>query len=236
MTDFQKLLEYQSLNIELRKLDREYETLADKKKFDIKKDKLAELQSKVVNGAAEAQSLIDEIQTAYANYKMLMDQYNLLDAAIEKAENDEEKVKLFSQFESIKTRLENINRNISHKTQRSKELVSQCARAMESRKTVREECDNLKKNLDKFKEDKLSGRKNLEEQMSKLEPEIDKDLFAQYIAVRSEGILPVLVKAGIDGKNYSCFCGISLSQAKKGELDEKKLCRCENCRRMIYIK
>lgn len=235
MTEFEKILEYQRLNISLKKLDREFEKLDDKKKLDVVKRKYNALQTTVNQGEEEAETLIAEVNQAYADYKTLMIAFDELAAKINAAKTDEEKIKLLPQLESVKARIENADRKISQKWKRSKDIVSTSANAQESKKSVRTSYDEIKKRLDVYRAEIAPERKDIEDAMQQLEPQIDKELLSKYTKIRSDGILPVIVKAAGDEKNYSCYCGISLSQAKIGELAEKKLSQCENCRRMIYI-
>lgn len=235
MTDFEKMLEYQKLNISLKKLDREFEKLDDKKKLDVVRRKYNDLQNSVNQGEQEAETLIEEMTAAHNDYKALSAAFDELAAKIDAAESEDEKVKFFPQLESIKARLENADRKISQKLKRSKEIVASSAKAQETKKSVKSSYDEIKKRLDEYRASKAPERKEIESKMEQLEAQLDKNLFAKYVKIRSEGILPVVVKAVGDEKSYSCYCGLSLSQAKIGELVEKKISQCESCRRMIYI-
>ena len=234
--DLNKILEYQEYNISLKKLDKEYERLDDKKKLDVVRGKYNDLQNTVNIGETEAQSLISGVDACYNEYRALMESFDKLNEKIEAAATDEEKVKFLPQVESIKSKLENVDRKISQKIKRSKDIVATCAKAQESKKAVKVSFDEIKKRLDDYKAEKSPARKAILDKMDALKTEIDKDFFDRYSKLRGEGIFPVLVPAAGDGNIYSCYCGMSLSQAKNGELTEKKICQCESCRRMIYLK
>ena len=234
--DLGKILEYQEHNISLKKLDKEYEKLDDKRKLDSVRGKYNDLQNTVNTGEAEAQSLISGVDACYNEYRALMESFDKLSEKIEMAATDEDRVKLLPQLESIKSKLENVDRRISQKIKRSKDIVAACAKAQDSKKAVKVTFDEVKKRLDDYKAEKAPARKAILDKMDALKAEIDKDFFDKYSKLRSEGIFPVLVKAAGEGNVYSCYCGMSLSQAKNGELNEQKICQCESCRRMIYLR
>lgn len=235
MIDFEKILEYQKLNIALSRLDREYEKLDDKKKLDVVRHKYNDLQNTVISGESEAETLISEVNAINEEYASLMAAFEELSVKIKNAVTEEDKLKFMPQLESIKAKLENADRKLNQKIKKCKEIVSISAKAQESKKTVKGNYDSIKKRLDVYRAEKAPERKEIETKMEKLESEVDKPLLERYKKIRSEGILPVIVKAVGDANNYSCYCGLGLSQAKKGELIDKKTCQCESCRRLIFI-
>ena len=63
----------------------------------------------------------------------------------------------------------------------------------------------------------------------------DKELMDFYLKYRKDGAPPVFVKARVSGDDYTCYCGMQLSSSSTGKLKSDKMCRCDTCRRIVYI-
>lgn len=71
--------------------------------------------------------------------------------------------------------------------------------------------------------------------MRELRESADKELMEQYLKFRKDGAPPVFVKARKSGSDYSCYCGMQLSSSSLGKLKTDGMCRCDTCRRIVYI-
>lgn len=234
---FEKMIEYQRLDMELRKMNREYNKHPDKKKLDVTRNKFNDAQSKLDSGSSEAETLAAEIERVYNDFKRTVEQIDALEKQFTEATDDDAKAKLLPQLESLKGRLESAKNKIGSRVERIKQLSSVCMQALNTKKSVKDEYDKIKVRLDEYRKSMLPDRENTEAKMKELEPTLDKELFAMYARYKNDGIAPVFVEVVGDSENsYSCRCGMQLSQTNKSELKSKKMCQCETCRRIVYLK
>lgn len=234
---FEKMIEYQRLDMELRKMNREYNKHPDKKKLDVTRNKFNEAQAKLDSGSAESETLAAEIERVYGDFKRWMEQFAALEKQFAEAKDDEEKAKLLPQLDSLKNRLESAKNKINSRIERIKQLSSVCMQALNTKKTVKEEFDKIKTRLDDYRKSVLPDREKVEAKMKELEPTLDKELLSIYTRYKSDGIAPVFVEVVGENENaYACRCGMQLSQTNKSELKSKRMCQCETCRRIVYLK
>ena len=78
-------------------------------------------------------------------------------------------------------------------------------------------------------------RESIKKRMRELRDGADKELMEQYLKFRKDGAPPVFVKARVSGNDYSCYCGMQLSPSSLGKLKADGMCRCDTCRRIVYI-
>ena len=234
---FEKMIEYQSLDMELRKINREYNKLPQKKKLDVARNKFVEATNKLDANSAEAETLGAEVEKIYADYKNLMASFNEIEKKYNSAESDEEKAGYLSRFESLRSKIESCKGKIDDRIERIKRLTHDCKQQLALKKTVKEEYDKLKVKLEAFREKTSPDRKRIEDKLKELEPQIDGAILTTYKRFKSDGIAPVFVPVvGDDEKSYSCICGMQLSQTNKSELKNRSVSQCETCRRLVYLK
>ena len=236
--NFENMIAYQRLDIALRKMIIEFNKHPDKKRLDAERTKFNDVQAKLDAGSVEAQTLAEEIEKIYTEFKATE---KTLDSVIKdyEAATDEEKAKFLPQLESLKSRVDSCKNKISSRIERIKRISSDSYMNLNTKKAVKDEFDKIKKRLDEYKLKIMPDRDKIEGEMKALESKIDGDVLSLYKKAKSEGVaLPVFVPAtGDNENNYACGgCGMLLSQTSKSELKSKNICQCETCRRLIYRK
>ncbi len=236
--NMQTMLEYQKLDIALRKMNVEYNNHPDKKRLDAARSKFNEVQANLNAGSAESETLAAEIERVYAEFKTTLKTLETLEKEFAAAENDEEKAKFLPRLESLKSRLDSCRNKIASRIDRIKRISAEAVKSLDTRKTVREEFDKTKKKLEEYKDQVKPEREKIEGQMKALGEKIDKDLLERYAKARSEGVaVPIYVAVAGDENSYACgVCGMVLSQTSKSELKSKGICQCETCRRLVYLR
>lgn len=80
-------------------------------------------------------------------------------------------------------------------------------------------------------------REEIKKRMRELRESTDKELMETYVLCRKDGVpLPVFVEAQSSGNGYACRCGMTFSPSGASKLKNDGFCRCETCRRIVYIK
>ncbi len=237
MTDsFKKMLEYQKLDMELRKINKEYNSLPEKKRLDVTRNKFNEAQSALDRNASNAATYGAEVERLYVEFGEIMKRFENVEAVYNAATTAEEKAALLPKLEQIRSGAESCRNKINSRIEKIKMLTNECMKNLTTKKKVKEDFDNTKAKLDEIRAKSMPERKRIEEQMKSLEVTLDKSLLAAYNKFRSDGIAPVFVPVvGDNEKDYACICGMQLSQTNKSELKNKSMCQCDTCRRMVYL-
>lgn len=236
---FEKMIEYQALDMSLRKMNIEFNKHPDKKLLDATRNKFNDVQSKLDAGSAESETLAEEIERVYAEFQTTLKAFESVEKEFNTAETDEEKAKFLPQLESLKSRLDSCKNKISSRIERIKRISADSIKALDTRKTVKDDFDKIKKRLEDYKKSVMPDREKIEAQMKALESSLDETHLKLYTKAKTDGVaLPVYVAVvGDNENNYACGgCGMLLSQTSKGELKSKQICQCEACRRLVYHK
>lgn len=236
---FEKMIEYQKLDMALRKMNVEFNKHPDKKLLDAARNKFNDVQSRLDAGSAESVTLAAEIEKVYAEFQTTMKTFESVEKEFNAAETDEEKAKFLPQLESLKSRLDSCKNKISGRIDRIKRISAESVKALDTRKAVKDNFDKIKQRLEEYKKSVMPDRGKIEAEMKALESQLDENQFKLYVKAKSEGVaLPVFVAvAGDNENNYGCGgCGMLLSQTSKGELKSNQICQCEACRRLVYRK
>lgn len=235
MTNFEQMIEYQKLDMELRRLNNEFNKNPDKKKLDSARNDFNAAQAVFDKSVAESEDYAKEIEQVYADFTASEKEIAELEKAFSSAATDEEKAALLPRMELAKARLETYRNKVGNKIEAIKRLLGTCAQEQKKKKTVKEEFDRINAKLKDVKDSFMTERNKLKEKMSELEKKLDKNLLEIYVKARKDGIFPVFVKASVtDGGNYGCLCGMQLSQTNKTKLKNDKMCQCDACRRIVY--
>ncbi len=237
MTDnFKKMLEYQKLDMELRKINKEFNSLPAKKKLDVTRNKFNEAQSDLDHNAANAATYGSEVERLHAEFGEIMKRFEAVEAQYSAATTAEEKAALLPKLEQIRSNAESCKNKLNNRIDKIKMLTNECMQNLATKKKVKEEFDKIKTSLDEIRAKSMPERKRIEEQMKSIETTLDQALLSAYNKFRSDGIAPVFVPVvGDNEKDYACACGMQLSQTNKSELKNKSMCQCDTCRRMVYL-
>ncbi len=231
---FQKLIEYQKKDIELRKLnaviDRD-EALAGMNKH---KRAFNDAKQAIKDCEVQAGSLID----TYAELqKYVADNEELLAAldAVEAASEDElaERVK---KLESLKSKFASADKKAHDIDERSKELLRARTDAVKTGNAAKAKYNEAKSKHEALIGSKSSDLERLKAELEKLRSGLDEALFREYSKLVAENKFPPVVPASGDDKKgmFNCGgCGLGLPQSGNAELNDKGYCRCDSCRRLI---
>ncbi len=236
MENLDKLLEYQKVDIELRKVLDEIERSDDSKKLEQAKTEFNNAKATVTETEKAAENIISFYNSALSFMEECDKRTNELADKMEKTEDIEAQRELAAQIEKIRDKLSELERKLSERSERADKAIAAYRDGQERGKKMRAVYNNVKERLDKFKKEKEPKIAELMKKLDALKPDIPADVFEVYKALTAERKYPAFVAAidAGDKKHYRCFCGITLSQKAQSELLDKGQCRCENCRRLIY--
>jgi len=244
---FEKILEYQKIDIELKRVLAEIEKTDDFKRIEQAKQKFAQEKKAVEESEKSAATLVeafddtkgqmDELEKKYKKMQPLIAKIEKLSAKGDDdfSQNDlDELEKAIDQLKSLKYEAVEIEKNILDKKNSAGEIITSYKIANENGKKIKEFHQKAKARYDEFLKQKQPAIDGLNNKLKELSTQIDKALLAQYKAIVSEGKHNAFVGFVVDGKDFSCRgCGIGLSQTAIAELTSKNHCVCESCRRVV---
>ena len=237
MKDLSKILEYQKLDIELKKTDSEFNANADKKKLDSAKNEFNAVQKGFNADVAEAERLAAETERAYADATAAGKRVEELEKAFPAAADDAAKAALLPSMETEKSRLDSLKNKVTNNIERIKKLLATITQKQHEKKNIKTEFDRIKALLEKQLAEIRPRREEIKKRMRELRESTDKELMETYVLCRKDGVpLPVFVEAQSSGNGYACRCGMTFSPSGASKLKNDGFCRCETCRRIVYIK
>lgn len=231
--EINKILEYQTLDSELFKLEKSLRENADKKTASQMQNnaKIAQERSyKLDEKAKELQKEYYNAKNQYAIQKKKMDEIFAKD--MDKLSN-EEVDKLIKLQEKLSQNLSILERSFAKLAENMNALLSDFNKTKNAFQMAKEQFALSKQKFDKAQNDAMPKKQELAKKLSALEKGIDNKIIEAYKKRRAENIFPVVVSlAG----NCCGGCRMELSVANLSKLKEDGILTCEHCHRIIYLK
>lgn len=227
-----KLLEYQKIDIELKKLKKESaENGTPKaKSVDDLNTSIKNCQNKILELEETSKGLLE-------SFKKLMEVYKKGLAYVQKNKNtdinkmSQEELKDFEvKMSQTAKQLSELETRILNHNQEVKKVVLDYKMYRKKILDAKEAKENLKTDDEPVQDDKTAS---LLAQKAELEKTIEPSKLAKYKSMKQDGIFPVLVPL-VDKRCGGCrveLSSVALDKLKNGEVYE-----CEQCRRLIYVK
>lgn len=238
MKNIEKLLEYQKVDIELRKILEEIERSDDSKKMEQAKNEFNNAKASVTDSEKAAEAIIAFYNSSVAYIKDCDKKIAELVAELEKTDDEEKQSEIIARIEKIREKLVELERKFSERTERTDKVIMAYLEGQERGKKMRALYNNVKERLERFRKEKEPKINELKAKLAALKADIPADVLELYRSITAERTYPAFVAAipTDDKKHYRCFCGLNLSQKTQSELIDKGQCRCETCRRLIFLK
>ena len=237
MEKLEKVLEYQKIDIELRKVLDEIERSDDNKKLEHAKTEFNNAKSTVTETEKAAENVVNFIQNATAFFEECDKRIAELKEKIAATDDIAEQRPYIAELEKMREKMAEIERRLGERADKSDKLIMAYLDGQTRGKKMRAAYDSIKERLNKLKREKEPKINELKEKLAAIRKDIPPQIMETYTAITAERKYPAFVEARpTDNKGYRCFCGLELSQKAKSELMEKGQCRCETCRRLIYKK
>jgi len=225
-----KMLEYQRLDFEYKKLCKTSQDNEDKLAYEKLNIKKGDFQNQRMKHESNAKGLLQEYnkyKTQYENnYKKLQEMINtkMEDIPLEKIEG------YLSQCNSLSHELFLIGRNLDMLKTKIFTTLQDFGKISKQIKQVNDKIVEYKEKCDKQTETIAPKIAELQNKMKLLEEEIPQDLFSKYKAIKADKIFPVFVPL----TNGHCRCGVEIPIAKVNKVKSEGMIICEGCHRIIY--
>lgn len=233
--NFQKLLEYQKKDIELKKLNTLIERDAALAGMNKNKKAFNDAKQVISDGEAQAGSLLE----MYNELIKYVEDNEALLAEFEKAEateSEEELAERVKKLESLKSKFQSADRKAHDIDDKSKDICAKRAEAIRSGNIAKANYNAAKEKHTALVDSKADEMNALKSELDKMRGAIDATMFSEYQKLVEDNKFPPVVPASGDDKKgmYNCGgCGIGLSQQANTLVKDQGWCRCDNCRRII---
>ncbi len=225
-----ELLEYQSVDGSLRKIEQEVASSDERKKYlqarKVMKTALDKLDA-LDRHAADLIRLRDELSLKAAEASKGIEEYDdideLLEGGADVAFYKKNAQGLLERLRTVKAELAKLLGEIDSISAEYKKLMEQGKQANKVYKENKEKAE-------KIEASHAGDVKEIKAKLGEIGKKIDPKILELYNNKRREGIFPVVVQLN----DWMCVCGVELPLLHRSELEGGNMIECEHCRRLIY--
>lgn len=228
-----KILEYQSLDLELAKLKKSSLNNADRANLSKLKNYIVDFHNKGFKLEDDAKVLLNDYLKLKKQYDANCDKVQKLtsttldDISLDNVEG------FLYQINSLSSELFLLERNINIIITKIKESLKNFDITKKNIIKAKEKYNDCKEKCEKQVESVAPKISELEKKMKAMEKEISQDLLAKYNSIKADKIFPVFV--ALDNGHCS-GCRVELPTAKVNKVKADGSIVCEQCHRIIYNK
>jgi len=226
------MLQYQKLDMELKKIQRSINTSEEK-----------EIMNKMISYVKDAQNLSNTIESKAGklvnDYLNLKKNYEVNTKKVETLtsnmpKNEEELKRAYATINTLSSELFMIERNLNIVLGKAKECLKEFETTKNNVIKARSKHKASKENYEKLLSETEPKINEIKTQMKLLEKDINPALLEKYKTMKNDNIFPVYVPL-LDGK--ACYgCRMEVASSKLNKLSSEPFITCEHCGRLIFKK
>ena len=227
------ILEFQKLDAELIKLQKEISNNPDKKNVQNMKSYILECGQKYASLDREAKTLtleLDKLKEVQAKGIALVEKYNNQD--VENL-NQEELVDLQSKMKQTLKHLNELDNRLKVQSEKIKNVLHDYDNNKKSASIAKQKYAESKQAFDEYYKQKEPLLNEIKEKMLKMQKELDSSELAKYKTLRQDNIFPVYVPL-VNGSRCG-GCRMVLPSNNIEKINKLGKLECEQCRRIIYV-
>ena len=226
-----KILEYQTLDIELFKIEKQLRENKNKQQANQMHENMKNAQLKSIKLEDKAGSLLAEIDKVKKQFKIQEDKMNEFMSKDLTKLSKEELDKLSILKDKLSQNLNILDKNLTSLAESVNAVLSDFNKTIKVFNSSKEQFAKCKAEYDNDVK-KVEGVKNeISNKLKALAKNIDNKIMEAYLKRRKENIFPVVVP--LKG-NLCGGCHMELPYATISMLDSEGILTCEHCRRIIY--
>lgn len=227
------ILEFQKLDAELIKLQKEISNNQDKKNVQNMKSYVLECGQKTASLDREAKTLAQELEKlkeVQAKGIALVEKYkNVKIEGLNETELNELQVKMKQTLKHL-TELDN---RLKAQSEKIKNVLHEYDNNKKSANIARQKHAESKQAFDEYYKQKQPKLEELKQKMIEMQGKLDSFELSKYKSIRQDNIFPVYVPL-ING-NRCGGCRMELPSNSVEKINKLGKLECEQCRRIIYI-
>lgn len=228
----EKLLEYQTVDAELKAIEQELSSNEDRKKgiaakkfLDTVNDSLAELDRK----AAEFDGAYTKYTEAYAKLCEIQKEF---DDASEDYTGEDEINFVKKKAQELMDELKMLEKQILHLQEEIVSITEQYSGLKKKTLAAQKQFKECGQKYTEFKESKAEAKKQITARLEKLEKEVPAELMELYKQKRADKIYPILYE--YSGSGFCPYCRTEIPRLSESNMAKNGYVSCDNCGRLLY--
>lgn len=228
----EKLLEYQTVDAELKNIENELKKSEEFKKYaqavkflktvTESKSQIEAKASSLLTGLGALEKKLQKLDEDKSEFSALNDVEDEATLAFLKKKSQE----LSNQYAVLEQEIEKLAKEMT-------ELATSYKKLMSNTKLMLEQQDEFKKKYEDLLKAKESEKVAIKKKLTAIEKDIPSEYMDKYKEKRKDPKFPIVYEL----KDRHCTaCGTELSQLELSRLKNEKIIECENCRRLIFVK
>lgn len=233
--NIEKILEYQNLDTQIKKLEEALENSADQKAMNSLKKVVQETKNISASLEKEAEKTITEFNKMQKNYNDAKNALERLEKSQDNEYTEQQCAECVKQLNNIANFLASLEKVMRQTAEKVNSILTEYETAKQNYEVAKNKHALHKQNLEKLKEKTLPQLETLQENLAKLESGLEDKFIKKYKTKRQDKIFPVVVPL----RGNACGgCGMELPSAQIEKLKKDGFLECENerCHRIIYFK
>ncbi|MBO5394628.1 MAG: hypothetical protein J6A28_01830 [Clostridia bacterium] len=234
----EQILEYQKLDKEMFKLEKELRDNPHKKKANSLHETMKTAQERSVKLEEKAGNTLAEIDKVKKQLKTQQEKMAEFMAKDLNALSKQEVEKIASLKDKLAQNLQILEKNLTALAETVNSVLADFNKTIKTFNASKEDFAKCKAEYDRDAKTVEEKKKEVANKLSAIGKEIDGGIMEAYQKRRKENIFPVVVPLMEEGKG-SYFCGgcrTQLSFASINKINDEGFANCDHCRRIIYKK
>lgn len=227
-----EILEYQKLDIELRKLKKSTSENLDK-------NNVAKLKAYIMESSEKGKSLENGAKDLLNEYNKMKDQYeknykkvqDLTTKSLESIKEDDIDA-ILAEINSLSQELFLMERNLNIFINKIKSSLKEFEVTKNNMIKAKQKYNEVKSKYEKSVQAVTPKLKEIEDKMKSMEKTIDTELLSKYKTMKNDKIFPVFVSLK---EGHCAGCMVEIPTSKINKLKSNGTIVCEQCHRIIYI-
>lgn len=229
----EKLLEYQKLDTELFRLQRDINKNENRKEAQSMVAVVKDAQAHIISLERLAKNLCDDVEKLKEVQNKGISLVEKYSKQTSQNLSEQELSDLKEKIKQASKQLNELENRLLSNEQKSKQVIMDFDNTKKKANVARSRHQEAKAKFDEFYATKVPQIEELKQKMQALEKNIDPTIISKYKAMKQDGVFPVIVSL-VDNR-----CGGCRMELPKGAVDvikEKGKLECPSCHRLIYIK
>lgn len=228
----EKLLEYQTIDAELKNIENELKKSDEFKKYAQAVKFLKTVSDSKTQIESKASSLLSNLNALESELKKLDEDKNEF-STLSDVEDESTLAFLKKKSQELSFMYAALEQKIEKLSKEMSELTASYKKLMAGTKLMLEQQDEYKKKYEDLLKEKETEKTKIRKKLDVIEKDIPKEYMEKYKEKRKDPKFPIVYEL----KDKHCAaCGTELSQLELSRLKNEKIIECENCRRLVFIK
>ena len=228
------LLNYQKVDMRIKKITSTLEKSEEKKQVDRLKIAFSDAKKKMLSSEAQADKIVN-------SYNEAVNKLNELEkkalSLIQKAEGAQNPADVLAELEAVKKALGEVGAKVNVLKEESNKALALYVTAQKEGKKSKEDYTVVSAKYDEIKAKADEEIAPLKAEIGALREKVDQKLLEQYDVLVAQNIPNPFVEVMGDDKNSMCGgCFMALSQSLIDNISKMGYCHCDSCKRILYKK